>query len=138
MLSHIPRSILKSSAVFSVPTSFDRWQNPQGPFPDNSDVPGAVTTYTVENVHLQADNTTHRTAQNTEVVLRGILYVDSRYSTPALDFEALQRTAHAAGGVMTCTVTNRHGDPSGPYTVVTVDALPDDEDNLHHWELGLV
>ena len=24
------------------------------------------------------------------------------------------------------------------YTVATVEAIPDDEDNLHHWEIGLV
>lgn len=127
MLGTIPRRIMRSTAAFSVPTEFDRYQNP-----------GKPDSYTVHNVHLQADNSTHRTAQNTEVVLRGKLFIDGRYSSPALDYEALQASAHAAGGVMTVTVTNKHGDPSGPYTVVTVDALPDDEDNLHHWELGLV
>ena len=127
MLGTIPRRIMRSTAAFSVPTEFDRYQNP-----------GKPDSYTVHNVHLQADNSTHRTAQNTEVVLRGKLFIDGRYSSPALDYEALQASAHAAGGVMTVTVTNKHGDPSGPYAVVTVDALPDDEDNLHHWELGLV
>ena len=127
MLSPIPRRILRSKATFTVPGGFDRYQNPVEP-----------TVYTVSNVHLQADNSTHKTAQNTEVTLRGVLFVDARYSTPQLDYEALQEAAQAAGGVMTVTVTDKHGNSTGPYTVLVIDALPDDEDNLHHYELGLV
>lgn len=126
MLSPIPRRILRDTAVFSVPSGFDRYQNPVNP-----------TTYTVENVHIQSDNSTHKTAQNTDVTLRGILFVDARYSTPKLDYEALQESAQAAGGVMTVTVSDKRGNPSGPYTVLVIDALPDDEDNLHHYELSL-
>lgn len=127
MLSPIPRRILRDTAVFSVPSGFDRYQNPLKP-----------TEYTVENVHIQADNSTHKTATNTEVTLRGILFVDARYSAPALNYEALQEATQALGGVITVTVTDKHGGASGPYTLLVVDALPDDEDNLHHWELGLV
>ena len=127
MLSPIPRRILRDTAVFSVPSGFDRYQNPVSP-----------PTYTVENVHIQADNSTHKTAQNTEVTLRGILFVDARYSSPKLDYVALQESAQAVGGVMAVTVTDKHGSSTGPYTVLVVDALPDDEDNLHHYERGLV
>lgn len=127
MLSPIPRRILRDTLTLSVPSGFDRYQKPVAP-----------TVYTVANVHLQADNSTHKTAQNTEVTLRGVLFVDARYSTPALDYEALQEATQAAGGVMTCTVTNKRGGTSGPFTVAVVDGLPDDEDNLHHWELGLI
>lgn len=127
MLSPIPRRILRDTATFSVPSGFDRYQNPLTP-----------TVYTVANVHIQADNSTHKTAQNTEVTLRGILFVDARYSTPALDYEALQEATQKLGGVMTVTVADRHGGSIGPFTVIVVDALPDDESNLHHWELGLV
>lgn len=127
MLSPIPRRILRDTATFSVPSGFDRYQKPLDP-----------TTYTVHNVHIQNDNRTRKTADNTEVTLSGVLFVDARYSTPSLDFDALQRATQAAGGVMTCTVTNRRGGTSGPFTVLVTDGLPDDEDNLHHWELGLV
>ena len=126
MLSPIPRRILRDTATFSVPTGIDRYQKPQ------------TVNYTVQNVHIQSDNSTRRSAQNTEVTLRGVLFVDARYSTPALNFWALQTQAQQAGGVMTCTVTDRRGGTTGPYTVEIVDGLPDDEDNLHHWELGLV
>lgn len=127
MLSPIPRRILRDTLTLSVPSGFDRYQAPLTP-----------TTYTVNNVHLQADNSTKKTAQNTEVTLRGILFVDARYSTPALDYTALQEATQAAGGVMTCTVTSRSGSVTGPFDVLVVDALPDDEDNIHHWELSLV
>lgn len=127
MLSPIPRRILRAKATFSVPRGFDRYQNPTDP-----------VTYTVSNVHLQADNSTHKTAQNTEVTLRGVLFIDAKYSSPKYDYEALQEAAQAAGGVMTVTVEDKRGNATGPYTVLVVDALPDDEDNLHHYELGLV
>lgn len=126
MLASIPQRILRDTAKFFVPESIDRYQEATG------------ETYTVEHVHLQADNSTHRTTDNTEVTLRGILFVDARRSTPALDFWALQTSAQEAGGQMTVTVTSRSGAVTGPYTVAVVDGLPDDEDNLHHWELGLV
>lgn len=127
MLSPIPRRILRDTLTLSVPGGFDRYQAPLDP-----------TVYTVQNVHLQSNNETRKTTENTEVVLRAILFVDARYSAPALDFWALQTAAQQAGGVMTCTVTDRRGGVTGPYTVLVVDGLPDDEGNLHHWELGLV
>lgn len=127
MLTPIPHRILRDTLTLSVPSGFDRYQKPLTP-----------TEYVVNNVHLQADNRTHKTADNTEVSLTGILFIDARYSTPALDYTALQAATQALGGVMTCTVTDRRGGVSGPYTVLVVDALPDDEDNLHHWEIGVV
>lgn len=127
MLSPIPRRILRDELTLSVPGGFDRYQNPVD-----------AVQYTVSNVHIQGNNETRRTATNTEVTLRAVLFIDARYSTPALDYWALQTQAQEAGGVMTCTVKDRRGGVTGPYTVLIVDGLPDDEDNLHHWELCLV
>lgn len=127
MLTPIPRRILRDTLTLSVPSGFDRYQKPLD-----------SVTYTVNNVHLQSDNRTRKTTDNTEVTLTGVLFVDARYSTPALDFWALQKSAQEAGGVMTCTVKDRRGGVTGPYTILVVDGLPDDEANLHHWELGLV
>lgn len=126
MLTPIPARILRDSAEFFIPSAVDAYQAPTG------------TTETVRRVHLQSDNRTVKTAANTEVTLRGTLFVDARLSSPALDFWALQRQAQEAGAQLTVTVTDRQGRSTGPYTVETVDGLPDDEDNLHHWELGLV
>lgn len=125
MLSPIPRSILRDTMTLYVPTGFDRYQKPTN------------TTYTVKNVHIQNDNSTRKTTDNTEVTLRGVIFVDARISSPQLDYEALQTSAQAAGGVMTCTVTNKRGAVSGPFTILVIDALPDDEDNLHHYELSV-
>lgn len=127
MLSPIPRRILRDTLTLSVPSGFDRYQQPLEP-----------TVYTVSAVHLQSNNETRKATDNTEVTLRGLLFVDARYSTPALDFWALQAETQKRGGVMTCTVTDRRGGVTGPYTIAVVDGLPDDEANLHHWELGLV
>lgn len=127
MLSPIPRKILRDTVTFSVPAGFDRYQKPL-----------EQVTYTVTDVHLQADNSTIKRSDNTEVQLRGVLFIDARRSKPSIDLEELQAAVQAAGGMITCTVTNKRGKESGPYTVLTVDGLPDDEDNLHHWELGLI
>lgn len=127
MLSPIPRRILRDTLTLNVPSGFDRYQKPLAP-----------TVYTVSSVHMQNDNTTRKRADNTEVTLNGIIFVDARYSTPALDYDALQAATQALGGVMTCTVENRRGGVSGPHTILVVDGLPDDEGNLHHWELGVV
>ena len=126
MLTPIPRRILRDTMTLSVPSGFDRYQKPLAP-----------TVYTVRNVHIQADNSTRKTSTNTEVTLKGIVFIDARYSVPALDYESLQEATQAAGGVMTCTITNKRGSVTGPYTVLVVDGLPDDEDNLHHWEIGV-
>lgn len=125
MLTPIPARILRDTVTFSVPVGITGYQQP------------STTTLTVQRVHLQSDNTTRRTATNQEVTLRGILYIDARLSFPALDYWSLQTGAQAAGAVMTCTVKDRRGGVSGPYTVQTIDGLPDDEGNVHHWELGL-
>ena len=125
MLSTIPARILRDTATFSIPVGMDVYQQT------------ASKTEIVHRVHLQSDNNTRKTGTNTEVVLRGVLFIDARLSFPVLDYWALQESAQAAGAVMTVTVKDRQGRTSGPYTVLTVDGLPDDEGNTHHWELSL-
>lgn len=125
MITTIPKRILHDTARFFVPQSIDGYQEATG------------REIVVRSVHMQSDNRTVKTTNNTEVTLRGTLFVDARLSSPALDYWALQEQAHAAGTQMTVTVTNRQGRQTGPYTVQTIDRLPDDEGNTHHWELGL-
>lgn len=120
MLAPIPRQILTDSMTLFVPTGIDAYQNPTG------------DTYTVANVHLQNTNEIRRTATNSEVVLRSLLFVDARQSSPSLDYVALARAAQAVGAQMTTTMNGVL------YTVKTVDAVPDDTGKTHHWELGLV
>ena len=120
MLKPIPSRILKSTATVSVCSGVDRYQNQ------------TYTEYTVKKVHLQPTNEIRKTQDNTDITLRSILFVDAHTSTPFLDWCALFQTAHVNQGDMRVTVRNE------VYTVMGVDAMRDDTDNLHHWEVSLV
>ena len=120
MLPPIPRQVLKSTVIVEACTAVDRDRRQQ------------VETHTVKRVHLQPDHSVRKSKDNTDVVLKALLFVDARISTPALDWEALFLIAEQAGGDVAVTLRGQR------YTVASVEAIPDDEDNLHHWEIGLV
>ena len=120
MLKPIPSRILKSTATVKVCSGVDQYQNQ------------TYTEYTVSKVHLQPTNEIRKTQDNTEIVLRSILFVDARTSTPFLDWCSLFRTAHVNLGDMRVVVRGEE------YTVIGIDALRDDTDTLHHWEVSLV
>ena len=120
MLKPIPSKILKSTATVKVCSGVDRYQNQ------------TYTEYTVKKVHLQPTNEIRKTQDNTDVTLRSILFVDKRISTPSLDWCALFKSAHINMGDMRVIVRGEE------YTVMGVDELRDDTDNLHHWEISLV
>lgn len=126
-LTPIPARMLHDTAVISVVTGMDRYQNK------------TYQEYRVSHVHLQGDIDVVKGANNTEVQLRGILFVDGRRSTPALDFNALQEQSLAAGDSMRVVVYDASGTKAGDYAVLTVDGLPDvPATRVHHWELGLI
>lgn len=126
-LSPIPSRMLHDTAVFSVVTGMDRYQNK------------VYQEYRVHHVHLQGDIDVIKAPNNTEVQLRGILFVDGRRSLPALDFHALQEQSLTAGDTMRCEVYDASGVKVGDYAVLTVDGLPDvPATRVHHWELGLI
>jgi hypothetical protein len=120
MLKPIPSRILRSTATVKACSGVDRYQNQ------------IYTEYTVNKVHLQPTNEIRKTQSNTECVLRSILFVDAKTSTPVLDWLALFEQAHKLAGDMRVIVRGQE------YTVFSVDALRDDTDNLHHYEVGLV
>lgn len=120
MLRPIPSRILKSTATVKVCSGVDMYQNQ------------TYTEYTVSKVHLQPTNEIRKTQDNTDCVLRSVLFVDARVSTPFLDWCSLLQTAHVNQGDMRVIVRGEQ------YTVMTVDALRDDTDNLHHFEVGLI
>lgn len=120
MLQPIPARIMRSTATVRACVGTDRYQNPR------------YETYTVKHVHLQPTNEVKKTAQNTDCVLRSLLFVDKRHSTPDLDWEALFKTASGCAGSVKVEVRGIE------YTVQTVDGLRDDSDKFHHWEIGLV
>lgn len=120
MLQPIPARIMRSTATVRACVGVDRYQNPH------------YETYTVKHVHLQPTNEVKKTAQNTDCVLRSLLFVDKRHSTPDLNWQALFETALSYAGSVKVEVRGIE------YTVQTVDGLRDDSDKFHHWEIGLV
>lgn len=127
MLPSIPQSLLVDTMTLYVCTGMDAWQNP------------TWDTYTVNNVHLQNTNEVKKSKENTEIVLRSVLFVDSRRSSPILDYEALAEQSEQAGKPMRCMVTNAQGNNQGSFEVLIVDLVPDfPATRVHHVELGLV
>ena len=127
MLRPIPSQLLRDSMTLNVCTGVDAWQKP------------TWQPYEVWNVHIQNTNETKKTADNTEVVLRAVIFVDTVRSTPALDYEALCQQSQAAGKPMRATVQNFQGQTLGDFEILTVDPGPDVPDTrVHHIELGCV
>lgn len=127
MLAPIPARMLHDSVLFKVCTGMDRYQNK------------TYDEYTVNNVHLQSSNDVYKRANDTEVQLKGILFVDARRSTPVLDLYALQQASLEAGDTMRAIVTDANGNNNGDYAVMVVNDLPNVPANTrHHWELGLI
>lgn len=127
MLRPIPQQLLHDSLTVKVCTGVDAWQKP------------TWQDYEVSNVHLQSTNEVRKTATNTEVVLRSILFVDAKRSAPALDYDALAAQSQAAGRTMRAIVRNAQGQQVGNYEVLVVDSVPDvPSTRIHHYELGLV
>lgn len=120
MLKPIPSKILKSTATVKVCSGVDRYQNQ------------TYTDYEVKRVHIQPTNEVRKTQDNTEVILRSILFVDAKTSSPVLDWCALLNTAHANKGDVRVIIREQE------YTVIGVDELRDDSDLIHHWEVSLV
>lgn len=119
MLPPIPAKILRTTATVKVCSGVDVWQNQ------------TYDTYTVNHVHVQPTTDIKKTANNTDQQLRSILFVDARRSKPLLDWEGLLRSAHEACGDVRVIIRGVE------YTVLTVDALRDDSDRLHHFEIAL-
>lgn len=113
--------------TLNVCTGMDAWQKP------------TWQPYEVQNVHIQNTNETKKTADNTEVVLRAVIFVDTVRSTPALNYETLCQQSQAAGKPMRATVQDANGNDLGDFEILTVDPVPDVPDTrAHHIELGCV
>lgn len=127
MLPSIPQSLLGDIAIIKVCTGVDTWQNAEW------------QPYMVNNVHLQNTNEVKKSKDNTEVVLRSMLFIDGRLSQPVLDYDLLAEQSQKAGKPLRCEVYNSQGQKYGEYEVLTVDPVPDvPATRVHHIELGLV
>ena len=126
-LAPIPSRMLHDTVTLKVCTGMDRYQEK------------TYDDYTISNVHLQSNNDTIKRANDTEVQLKGILFVDARKSMLAYDLNALQEESLRNGDTMRAIVTDASGNDAGDYAVLVVDSLPDvPATRVHHYELGLV
>lgn len=119
MLKPIPAKIMRSTITVKACTALDKYQNQE------------FAEYTVKHVHLQPTNEIRKTPDNTDCTLRSLLFVDRVHSTPLLDWWDLFKTAHKIGGDVKVICEGEE------FTVFTVDALKDDTDCFHHYEIGL-
>jgi hypothetical protein len=127
MLAPIPARMLHDTVVFKVVKGMDRYQNKE------------YDEYTVKNVHLQSSNDVYKRANDTEVQLKGILFVDAKRSTSVLDLYAMQTESLLNGDTMRAIVKDANGAEVGDYAVLVVDDLPNVPANTrHHWELALI
>ena len=127
MLRPIPQSLLGDLMVLQVCTGVDDWQTP------------TWAEYTVHHVHLQNTDEVRKSKENTEVVLRSMLFIDGVRSRPSLDYDTLAEQSQKAGKPMRCIVYNASGQKYGEFEVVTTDPVPDvPAVRIHHIELGLV
>ena len=125
-LSPIPSRMLHDSATFYVVKSIDRYQDKK------------YDTYEVAHVHLQNSSDVIKAPNDTEVQLKGILFVDGRRSTPVLNLYALQQASLAVGDTMRVDVKDASGALVGNFAVLIVDGAPDvPATRVHHWELSL-
>ena len=86
----------------------------------------------ISGVNLQASSGTVLTALNVDASKRSLMFVDSLYSSPQLDWLKLKRESENAGKRMQIV----HGD--AVYNVEAVDRIEDQFCRLDHWEVELV
>lgn len=114
-----PAHVYAQNVTLRVCTGVDRWN-----------VPTWAET-AVTHVNVQPSSGTTMTKDNTEVQLSGILFADSVYTAPALDWQA-QKDASEAAGQPAMVVFEGHA-----FTVVDVAKLFNEFGIFDHWEVGL-
>ena len=103
-------------ATLNVVTGIDQWQKQ------------TTQQYNLTKVHMQNTNEVRRTAENTEVVLRSILFYDCRLSRPQLNIWELNNQSLQSGARMSIVYQGQ------TYTVQTCDLVPNDNGQPHHYE----
>lgn len=114
-----PKHVYNSAITLKVCTAVDKWQAP------------TFASYTITGVNFQNAHETRLNYDNTEVVLRALVFIDSDYSTPHYDLWALQKQSEANGQAM-------HIEAGGDdYEVLIVDRIENQYGRFDHWELSL-
>lgn len=116
----IPARFMMQSASLVVPASVDKWGNKTS------------TTYMLKRVHIQPSSEVRKTNNNTDIALKSMMFVDTKTSTPKLDWMVLQKTALETGKELQVIANCM------TYTVKTIDMLSIDGVHVHHYEVGLV
>lgn len=114
-----PAHVYAHSVTLQVCTGVDRWNHP------------AWAEYSVDHVNVQPASGTTMSKDDTEVQLNALLFADSLYTVPALDWWALKDASEAAGQPATVVFENRQ------YTVVDVAKLFNEFGIFDHWEVAL-
>ena len=126
-LAPIPSRMLHDKVIFKVLEYMDRYQKK------------IYKEYPVNNVHLQSTSDVLKRANDTEVQLKGILFIDGRKSTPQLNLYELQRQSLERGDTMRAIVFDCAGNMVDDFAVIQVDGEPDvPATRLHHWEISLI
>lgn len=86
----------------------------------------------ITGVNVQASTGTVLTAVNTDASRRSLLFADSLYTVPQLDWMRLKHESEDAGKRMQVVY---NGDT---YVVEAVDRIEDEFCRLDHWEVELV
>lgn len=114
-----PAHVYAQTVTLRVCTGVDRWNAP------------TWNETTVNHVNVQPASGTTMTKDNTEVQLTGMLFADSVYTEPTLDWQAMKDASEAAGQPATVVFEGR------VYTVVEVAKLFNEFGAFDHWEVAL-
>lgn len=115
-----PKHVYSHSITLHVAQGVDVWQEV------------ASADIAIEGVNVQPSSATVRNKDNTEVTLRAMLFADSRYTSPALDWWALKEQSETNGSLLTLTFEGN------TFHVISVDKLYNEYGQLDHWEVGLI
>lgn len=114
-----PAHVYGHSVTLRTCSGVDRWNAP------------TWTTQTVTGVNVQPCTGTTMAKDNTEVQYTAMLFADSLYTSPALNWWDIKETSEAAGQPVTVVFNGR------VFTVVQVDQIFNEFCDLDHWEVAL-
>lgn len=131
-LAPIPASLCKHKAVFKMyypaTTADKRYQKQTYPY----DI-------TVDKVHVQIGTTILKGADNTEVQVKGTIFMDPKRAPQADQVPTIMDVSLSMGKPLRVEVFNAGGGSLGTYEVLQIDKLPDvPSDRIHHYEVLLV
>ena len=131
-LAPIPASLCKHKATFKVYAPTSDVQKRYQEF-------GYQSVQEMENVHVQLHTTILKGLDNTEVQLKGTIFIDPSRTPLARYLPDMQRTSLNAGKPMRVSIDAPGSMATTDYEVLEIDALPDvPSDRIHHYEVLLV